>query len=389
MVFYHAFFQGARSEPALVMKRNILTILLLASMVLGLPLLGILMKDMPLAPFFAFPPKTRHVDHAPFSWAVFVGYAALILLVIVPFLSRVFLIRGIGHRHIKRRRVQNRASGHACSFPWWGWAGILWTLFAWVIAWSRFSWSAPLQAHTFSPLWMGYIIVVNALTYRRTGACMALDRPGRFLCLFPLSAAFWWFFEYLNRFVENWSYVGVDFGPWEYFWYATLPFSTVLPAVLGTRDLLLGFSWPKAWFGAFLPVRVSCPRMLAWVLLLAAATGLTGIGIRPNALFPLVWISPLLIIICLQTVLGERHLLSTLPEGDWHVIVCSALGALICGFFWEMWNFYSLAKWEYRIPFVHGFRIFEMPLLGYAGYLPFGLGCTAVGQIAGKWFRRS
>ena len=368
------------------MKRNILTFLVLALMVLGLPLLGIRIEGMPLAPFLEFPPKTRLVSHAPFSWAVFAGYTVLILLVITPFVSRAFLITGMGHRHLQRRNIRNRPLNHASSFPWWGWAGILWTLFAWIVAWSRFSWATPLQAHTFTPLWVGYITLVNALTFRRTGMCMAVNRPGRFLCLFPLSAAFWWFFEYLNRFVGNWHYVGVDFGPWEYFWYATLPFSTVLPAVLGTRDWLLGFSWPKARFGAFLPLHVSHPRGLAWVVLLAAAAGLTGIGIWPNGLFPLIWISPLLILICLQTLLGERHVLSALPDGDWHVIVCSALGALICGFFWEMWNFFSLAKWEYQIPFVHGFEIFEMPLLGYAGYLPFGLECAALGEIVEKWF---
>lgn len=366
------------------MKRTLLTFLVLALMVLGLPLLGILMEDMPLGPFLAFPPKTRHVSPTPFSWAVFTGYVLLILVLILPFLIRAFFSRRTGPRHLKAGSIPNRALHHASSFPWWGWVGILWTLFAWVVAWSRFSWAAPVQAHTFTPLWIGYIIVVNALTYSRTGACMAVNQPGRFLCLFPLSAAFWWIFEYLNRFVGNWYYVGAEFGPWQYFWFATLPFSTVLPAVLGTRDWLLGFSWPKTKFGAFFPVHVSHPRGLAWAVLLVAAGGLTGIGIWPNALFPLLWISPLLILICLQTLLGECHLLCTVPEGDWHVIVCSAVGALICGFFWEMWNFYSLAKWEYRIAFVDGFRIFGMPLLGYAGYLPFGLECTVVAGLLGK-----
>ncbi len=46
-----------------------------------------------------------------------------------------------------------------------------------------------------------------------------------------------------------------------------------------------------------------------------------------------------------------------------------------------MWNFYSLGHWEYTIPFVHTFEVFEMPLLGYAGYLPFGLECVAVVEI--------
>ena len=36
-----------------------------------------------------------------------------------------------------------------------------------------------------------------------------------------------------------------------------------------------------------------------------------------------------------------------------------------------MWNFYSFPKWIYHTPGAEFFYIFEMPLLGYLGYLPF------------------
>ena len=50
---------------------------------------------------------------------------------------------------------------------------------------------------------------------------------------FPASAAFWWFFEYLNRYVWNWYYHGVGvMGAGEYAFFATCSFATVLPAVL-------------------------------------------------------------------------------------------------------------------------------------------------------------
>jgi hypothetical protein len=70
-----------------------------------------------------------------------------------------------------------------------------------------------------------------------------------------------------------------------------------------------------------------------------------------------------------------------MADGDWHAAVASGLAALQCGFFWEMWNVYSLAKWRYSIPFVGRFQLFEMPILGYAGYLPFGLECTVIGDL--------
>lgn len=43
-----------------------------------------------------------------------------------------------------------------------------------------------------------------------------------------------------------------------------------------------------------------------------------------------------------------------------------------------MWNAYSLVHWEYSIPYVHALPIGEMPILGYAGYLPFGMECLTV-----------
>jgi hypothetical protein len=46
-----------------------------------------------------------------------------------------------------------------------------------------------------------------------------------------------------------------------------------------------------------------------------------------------------------------------------------------------MWNAGSLAHWTYSIPFVQRFMIFEMPVLGYAGYLPFGLECAVIGEL--------
>jgi hypothetical protein len=54
-------------------------------------------------------------------------------------------------------------------------------------------------------------------------------------------------------------------------------------------------------------------------------------------------------------------------------VLALGIGCLICSFFWEMWNFYSYPKWIYQIPFVDFLHIFEMPLLGYGGYLPFAL----------------
>jgi len=95
---------------------------------------------------------------------------------------------------------------------------------------------------------------------------------------------FWWFFEYLNRFVQNWYYVGEAFGPWSYFWYATLPFATVLPAVLSTRELVRSCAGVQRAFGHITPVSGPGGRWLSWTVLALAAAGLAGIGVWPSIL---------------------------------------------------------------------------------------------------------
>jgi hypothetical protein len=36
------------------------------------------------------------------------------------------------------------------------------------------------------------------------------------------------------------------------------------------------------------------------------------------------------------------------------------------------------------VPYVQRFQLFEMPLLGYAGYLPFGLECALVMDLVAR-----
>lgn len=197
-----------------------------------------------------------------------------------------------------------------------------------------------------------------------------------------VSALFWWSFEYLNRFVQNWYYVGIeDLSPGKYVLFATLSFSTVLPAVLGTCELLETFPFLYSGLHEYKTIDIRFPKATALMFFMLATAGLFGIGIYPNYLYPLLWISPLFIIIGIQVFAGMETLFTPLKQGNWKRIFLLAVSALICGFFWEMWNYFSYAKWIYSIPFVQSLHIFEMPLLGYAGYLSFGLECGVIADL--------
>jgi hypothetical protein len=346
-----------------------LTGIMLAVMLLGLPLLGIHLANMPLAPFLEFPPLTQHVEHAPFIWPVFIILLAATGGVLFPFIR--------ANAHARRNLPTPAITPYP--FPWWGWLSLAFMALCWFLAWNRFAWFKPLQMHTFTPLWLTYIFSVNALTKKRSGHCMLTDSPLHFALLFAASAAFWWFFEYLNRFVQNWYYIELNgISRLGYFVLATLSFSTVLPAVLGTYDLLKTFPRLSAGLDKLPPIHIRYPKVASIVTLAVSSAGLLGLGIWPDYLYPLLWVSPLLIIVSMQVLLNHDHRLKPIAAGNWRNICLAALAALICGFFWEMWNWHSLSKWIYTVPYVTRFKIFEMPLAGFIGYLPFGLECLVV-----------
>lgn len=345
-----------------------------------LPAAGVFLSGGDVWHYLEFPPLTRYVRHAGFSRPVFFWLAVLTAVTILPFEIKIWFSR--------RKACVNRLPDLR-GFPWWGWLGVAAGLLSWILAWSRFEWFSGYQVFTFSPLWFSYITVVNALTFRRTGKCMLLDRPACLLKLFILSAVFWWYFEYLNRFVQNWYYTGCDgLGRFQYFVFATIPFSTVLPAVLGTYEFLDSFGSAGAGLDSFFRLHIKRPAALAVFCLLFSGAGLALIGIYPDTLFPLLWLSPLVIIVSVQSLFGRKTIFSGVPEGRWRMLYLMAASALVCGFFWEMWNMFSYAKWIYAVPYVGEFRLFEMPVLGYAGYLPFGLECAVIAEAAGWSWRK-
>jgi len=348
--------------------------LLMAALLCISPLLGAASLDRPLGPYLEFPPTTRYVVHANFSWPIFVLLLFFITGICIPILYR-FITYSASHG--KRQTTRH-------PLPWWSWLGVAVIVVTWVLAWNRFIFFQPLQRFTFFPLWAGYILVVNGLTWRRQGSCLLRSRGRVFMVLFPVSALFWWYFEYLNRFVQNWYYVGGEnISAAEYVIHASICFSTVLPAVFSTCELLGTFSLLTGAFAQWRPVIVPGRQWAGMILLAGSALSLSGLAYFPDYLFPLVWISPLLIIVGTQLFTGRPTIFGGLAKGDWRQIVLPALAALVCGFFWELWNWKSLAHWEYSVPFVQRFHLFAMPLLGYAGYLPFGLQCIAAGTLVG------
>ena len=253
-------------------------------------------------------------------------------------------------------------------WPWQGWVGLLLILVCWPL-----NWGLPgLRSHLlFFPLWFGLILTLDALVFIRKGGDSLLTRnPARFAGMFLISAPVWWFFELLNLRVQNWHYEGIGiFDNVPNFLIATVDFSTVIPAVFEASELVSTFFKEPPLRNLHLRI----PREKAWTVLLAGILTLIALLLWPRYFFPFIWISPFLILEYFVYKRGYRSLLEYVYNGEWRPVLSLWGGVMICAFFWEFWNYWGYPKWVYTVPFVDFLHIFEMPLLGYGGYIPFSL----------------
>lgn len=349
-------------------------------LLLAAPLSGGLIRGLP-AGFFHFPPVLiREEQLLEFSWpfylvcCVLFGMALTVLAGPENFGFRLRKASPV-REGVESGRAGEEGRQKAVRLPTRGWVGGALLCVSWCLAWGRFEWLGLFRDYLFFPLWLGAVFFLDGLVYRRRGHSLFSRVRRGFLLLFPLSALLWWYFEYLNRFVQNWWYEGLEgWGAWHYVFYGSLCYSTVLPAVFECADLVLSFSYVKRSFSCG-PVRPKRTDIYAFSCMCLGILGLFLTGLFPTVFFPLVWLAPWAIMIGTLGFCRIPSPFRALQKGDYALPVALMLSALICGFFWELWNSYSLPQWHYSIPYLTKFRIFAMPLPGYSGYLPFGLIC--------------
>lgn len=254
---------------------------------------------------------------------------------------------------------------------------------AWAVSWSHLR---PLSDEAFFPLWLGYIVTVDALVQPRLGRSLLQAGPIKVLRVFAVSAGVWWLFELFNVRTDNWHYLHPSpVGPIRFAIESTIDFSTVLPAIFETTAL----------FHALLPGRQSrdpvdspLPSWATTTSLLLGVLFLVLPLVRPRYFYPLIWVSMFFLVDPINARLGRPSLLASALGRRLRPVFVLALAGLTCGFFWEMWNILAMPKWVYSVPYVPQQRLFEMPLVGYSGYLPFALECFAIYTlVASAWQR--
>ena len=277
---------------------------------------------------------------------------------------------------MQAHRNQSRRRDRTGRIAWQLLAGLVLLAVVWPLAWFG---PAPLSEYTFFPLWLGYILTVDGLTFHRSGTSLLTRDARRFALIFAFSIPLWWLFEFANQFLRNWEYVlARDHGRVAYAGLASLAFSTVMPAIFVTAELyrtLDLFAVTRQW------LRIAPSR--------GGLVAIAGLGLAmfvaslvfPDVAFPLVWIGVFLLLDAVNALTGGKSIAAQVAAGRWDTVLVLFAAGLTCGFFWEMWNFWSLPKWIYDVPYVSGPKLFEMPLPGYGGYLPFALEIYAFYQF--------
>ena len=253
-------------------------------------------------------------------------------------------------------------------FPLHGWLGLALASFSWFL-----NWTLPgLRTHWgFFPMWVGYCLTIDALVYWRTGTSLLMRGWQKYVGLFIVSAPVWWIFELLNLRTQNWVYVGAEtFSPQEYAFWTTLSFTTVIPAVFGSAEFFASFDFIKRLRRG--PV-IGTDKLTTTFFFSAGWIMLALMLIWPKIFFLFIWLWLYFIIEPINIWIGNRSLADWTRKGDWRPVISLWLGVLLTAFFWEMWNYYSYPKWIYQVSWGDWLHVFEMPLLGYGGYLPFAL----------------
>jgi hypothetical protein len=262
--------------------------------------------------------------------------------------------------------------------PSYAYLGLALNIAAWISSWGRIG---P-YGYTFFPLWFGFILFLDGLNVARRGTSPLMRNRARFAALFLFSVPVWWVFEAFNAAVQNWHYVfDRQMSGLEYNFWASLAFSTVLPAEVEMAELLTSFKrlrphlLPPA-LGPRLSRRGAVASIVVGMLMAALAVGV------PQYFYALIWGSVIFVLDPINNLAGRKSAWGHLLARDWRFLGAISLAALCNGFFWEMWNSRALPHWYYTVPIVNDSpHLFAMPLPGYLGYLPFGIELFAMYQF--------
>jgi len=220
----------------------------------------------------------------------------------------------------------------------------------------------------FTPLqWTGLILFLDGVVKSRKGTSLLSDHPGEFALLAVISIGSWVIFEWYNVALCNWRYVGLPDSVWVRYAGYAWAFATISPGMFLIYEVI----------DSFVPGEDAerSPRLRDAVFYPFVAFGLLCLVVPivwPSTyMTPLVWMGFAFFLDPINGRLGERSILSEFFTGRFRSMPLFFLAGLVAGILWEFWNYWASSKWEYDVPYWGHIKVFEMPVLGFLGFMPF------------------
>ncbi|MFZ1703788.1 MAG: hypothetical protein WAT79_05550 [Saprospiraceae bacterium] len=365
--------------------RQVTFILLCFTAIIFLPLIGSYFHHNGVFPdgFFAYP-MLESIEKAPFSWTIFIIIAAGGLGIICLYLFPWWF-------GFKKQTLPPTKPVVKVSWPLWFWIGL--------VAWGAsvfFLWTKAHEPVLFLhwsdfPLFWGLVLMIDGWTYVRNGGRSIIsERPQEMVGIGVSSAMGWMLFEYLNFFVDdNWYYpFGNIIDREQFLLYAIVISTGLLPLSFVFYELFNTFKFFKKRFSE--GPKFILPETWKTLLIIICIAGLIGAGLFPNVMFFSLWLTPGMLIGLVLDKIGVWTPLRSIGKGNWQPTLVFALTYLAAGLCLECENYFSgihdgrdvtftmaPAYWQYNLPYINDFHLFEMPILGFFGYMPFSLFCWA------------
>jgi len=247
-------------------------------------------------------------------------------------------------------------------------------LAGWAVGlWGIFRGNEIILQYLYFFAWYPSIAFLDGLLFRLRGQSWLLTQPRKFLQMFFWSVTVWLIFEALNLALKNWGYVAVIPVGWVRWAGYVVAFATVLPGVLLSAQVMdaLG-AWKNLKARPFNPGPWQPVSLLVGVALLILPLTF------PRYAFPLIWGAFFFLLDPFCWLLGGPSLIARFAAGERREHLCLLAAGLICGLWWEAWNWFAITKWVYTLPVLGFAKVFEMPLLGFLGFPPFALECAVM-----------
>jgi len=250
------------------------------------------------------------------------------------------------------------------------------------VRWSRITtWATP-------ACWWGYILFVDAWIYRRKGTSLLTDRRRSLAIQCILSIVFWCLFEAYNRVMPGWRYEHLEADLSVRLIGYAIAFATIMPGLFLTCEFLESYNL----FG-----RVRMPRFhwsraaLIASIVIGAFFAFAPPFLPENMrgyLWAFVWMGWFFLLEPFNYWRGVPSIYSDWEHGDLSRTLQLFAAGITCGLLWEFWNMWAYTKWVYIFPLGQGVKYFEMPLVGFLGFLPFALEYFVMFHFIASFFTR-